>query len=231
MLTRDEVTKQYGAGPPMLTLDEAAKQYGAGPPVFEPVSAHLSAATCVAVRGPHGAGKSTLLRMIAGLERPTMGTISIWETEGGEAALRRATSLILPDHGLFPSRTAMENLILSQRLAGHPRAVAIEAAYAMLQRLDLVAVADRFPEALSRSEHRLTCIARAVLRRPRLLVADEPGEGLRPEAAAAARQLLREAVTQGALLIMASTADDPAAPEPAEVITLSRPPKAAAAAC
>ncbi|MFQ5466906.1 MAG: ATP-binding cassette domain-containing protein, partial [Kiloniellaceae bacterium] len=131
---------------------------------------------------------------------------------------------------LFPSRTAVENLVLSQRLAGHPRGVAVDAAYRMLRRLDLLGAADRFPRELSRSEHRLACIARAVLRRPRLLVADEPGQGLRPEAAAIAKTLLAEAVTQGALLVMASSADEPAAPVPDTAITLT-PPATALAAC
>lgn len=213
----------------MLILDGVSTAYGDGPPVFAPVSATLPAAACVAIHGPHGAGKSTLLRLIAGLERPNVGTVTLEEGAGGTAALRRATSLILVEHALFPSRTMFENLVLSQQLAGHPRSMAVDAAYRMLQQLDLLAVADQFPSELSRSQHRLACIARAALRRPRLLVADEPGQGLRPEAAAAARAILTNAVTQGALLVMASTANDPAAPEPGTIIQLS--PAAAGGIC
>ena len=93
----------------------------------------------------------------------------------------------------------------------------------MLGRVDLVPAADRFPDELSGSEHQLGCVVRAVLRRPRLLVADEPGEGLRPAAAAAARELLEEAVVQGACLVMASTVSDPASPRATFVIRLAPP--------
>lgn len=215
----------------MLTLDGVGRAFGEGPLLFAPVTARCAAATCVAVRGPHGSGKSVLLRLISGLDRATTGTIHMDGVPGGSPRSRGVTSLILPEHGLLATRTAVENLVLSQRLAGHPRGFAVEAAYQMLRRVDLLAVADRFPNELSRSQHRLACIARAVLRRPRLMVADEPGEGLRPAAAAAAKALLSEAVVQGALLVMAATAVDPAAPEPAAVIALQPATDARAPTC
>lgn len=215
----------------MLILSGVTQAFGDGPPLFAPITATLSPGTCVILRAGHGGGTSALLRVVAGLEAPAHGTVRLDDLSAGSPAFRRALSLVVPEHPLLPSRTLLENLVLSQRLAGQARAIAVDAAYGVLRRLDLVGLADRFPDNLSRGEHQLACIGRAVLRRPRLLLADEPGEPLRPEAAALARALLREAVVQGALVILATNAADPAAPTPDQTIELEPLPGAGTAVC
>ena len=211
----------------MLTLDGIGIAYGSGPLLFPPISHTLDAGTVVAVHGAHGSGKSSLLRLIAGLEAPTCGSIRL---DG--AAVRpgrpdeyardaHVFGLVLPGHPLLASRTLYENLVLSQCLAGHPVRAAVDAAYAMLRRLDLTALADRYPRELTRSQHQMACVGRAALRRPRVLLVDEPGHGVQPSAAPLVQAVLKDAVVQGALLIMALTEDDQAAPPAGAHIALS----------
>ena len=130
--------------------------------------------------------------------------------------------MILPDHGLLPSRTLLENLVLSQRIVGLPKQDAVKAAYAMLQRVDFTSMGDQYPRALSGSQERVACVARAVLRRPRLIVADEPDGGLDEDAASVVRQILSEATVQGAALVVGQQRETFATLTPSSVLHLQR---------
>jgi ABC-type multidrug transport system ATPase subunit len=130
----------------------------------------------VAVLGPNGAGKSTLLRLLAGLARPSAGTIEVAAQAGGRRERRRGVGLVGHATFLTPTLTTRENLILAARL--HGLDAAAERAARALADEELDAVADRRAGALSRGLAQRAAIARALLHDPKLVLLDEPWTGL-----------------------------------------------------
>ncbi|MEV4000870.1 ABC transporter ATP-binding protein [Actinomadura sp. NPDC049753] len=135
----------------------------------------------VAVMGPSGSGKSTLLNMVAGLDRPTSGSVAVGGDDlagMGEAALarfrRRRVGMVFQFFNLLDDLPVLENVALAARLAGVP---AREARARALELLDELGVADRrdaYPAVLSGGERQRVGVARALVNRPALLLADEP---------------------------------------------------------
>ena len=133
----------------------------------------------LAVTGPSGSGKSTLLGLLAGLDRPTSGSITIDGVditrldEDTLARLRRDTiGFVFQSFHLIPTLTAEENVAVPLELAGHPGATARAAE--LLAAVGLAGRADHYPSQLSGGEQQRVALARAVALRPRLLLADEP---------------------------------------------------------
>jgi putative ABC transport system ATP-binding protein len=147
--------------------------------VLSDVSLEVPARQFLAVAGPSGSGKSTLLGLIAGLDRPTAGTISVGGVEItrlGEDALARfrldTVGYIFQSFHLVPTLTAEENVAVPLELAGERDA--LPRARALLGELGLADRADHYPVQLSGGEQQRVAVARAVARRPALLLADEP---------------------------------------------------------
>jgi len=147
--------------------------------VLSDVSLEVPARQFLAVAGPSGSGKSTLLGLIAGLDRPTAGTITVAGvdlTRLDEDALARfrldTIGYIFQSFHLVPTLTAAENVAVPLELAGEPDALA--RARALLGELGLGERADHYPVQLSGGEQQRVAVARAVARRPALLLADEP---------------------------------------------------------
>jgi putative ABC transport system ATP-binding protein len=133
----------------------------------------------LAVTGPSGSGKSTLLGLIAGLDRPTSGSIAIDGVditrldEDALARLRRDTiGFVFQSYHLIPTLTAAENVAVPLELAGHDRAASRAAE--LLESVGLGGRAHHYPVQLSGGEQQRVALARAVALRPRLLLADEP---------------------------------------------------------
>ena len=133
----------------------------------------------LAVTGPSGSGKSTLLGLIAGLDRPTAGSIAVDGVditrldEDALARLRRDTiGFVFQSYHLIPTLTAAENVAVPLELAGH--AAASARAAELLAAVALAGRADHYPAQLSGGEQQRVALARAVSLRPRLLLADEP---------------------------------------------------------
>jgi putative ABC transport system ATP-binding protein len=147
--------------------------------VLTDVSLEVPQGQFLAVAGPSGSGKSTLLGLIAGLDQPTAGRITVAGVEItrlGEDALARfrrdTIGYVFQSYHLIPTLTALENVAVPLELAGEPDALARAQA-----RLGDVGLADRahhYPVQLSGGEQQRVAVARAVCRAPRLLLADEP---------------------------------------------------------
>ena len=163
----------------------------------------------VAVSGPSGSGKSTLLNVIAAVEPADAG--EIWAAGMRVDALRepqctlyrrREVGIVFQFFNLVPTLTVGENLALPLELLGLGEVR--ERARAMLRRLSLEARIDSFPEMLSGGEQQRVAVARAMIHRPAIVLADEPTGNLDTAAGESVVELLREAAADGAAVVMAT---------------------------
>jgi putative ABC transport system ATP-binding protein len=166
----------------MIAIAHLGMEYASGGrvvSVLSDISLEVPARQFVAIAGPSGSGKSTLLGLIAGLDRPTRGVIRAAGVALGdlsEDALARfrldTVGYIFRSFHLVPTLTAAENVALPLELAGERDA--LPRARALLGELGLAARATHYPVQLSGGEQQRVAVARAVARRPSLLLADEP---------------------------------------------------------
>ena len=147
--------------------------------ILDTVSFDIADGEAVAILGASGSGKSTLLGLLAGLDIPSAGSVSIAGTElfaldeDGRAALRsQLVGFVFQSFQLLPAFTALENVMLPLELAGATGARA--RAHALLERVGLGARTRHYPRQLSGGEQQRVAIARAFVATPRLLFADEP---------------------------------------------------------
>jgi putative ABC transport system ATP-binding protein len=147
--------------------------------VLSDISLDVPARQFVAVAGPSGSGKSTLLGLIAGLDQPTAGTITVGGVEItrlGEDALARfrldRIGYVFQSFHLIPTLTALENVAVPLELAGEPEAA--EKAERLLVEVGLAERGHHYPVQLSGGEQQRVAVARAIGRKPVLLLADEP---------------------------------------------------------
>ena len=194
-----------------VRLDDVTKHYetGAGVvPAVESVSLDVRPGTSLAITGPSGCGKSTLLGLIGGLDVPTAGRVSVGGREismlpeGDRAHVRRhEIGLVLQSDNLLPFLTAAENVSL--RLALGDRGDESARSLELLAELGLADEADRFPDQLSGGQRQRVAVARALIHRPRLIVADEPTGSLDAESARVVVDLLLAAQrASGATLVL-----------------------------
>ena len=170
------------SGAPIVRAVGLSKQVATGDAqltILDDVSFDIAQGEAVAVVGASGSGKSTLLGLLAGLDTPSAGSVSIAGTdlfgldEDGRAALRsELVGFVFQSFQLLPALTAVENVMLPLELAGAPGAQA--QAQTMLERVGLAARVAHYPKQLSGGEQQRVAIARAFVRAPRLLFADEP---------------------------------------------------------
>jgi len=166
----------------LVRLDGVTKRYdNDGQPAVAGVSLELAPGEAVAVMGPSGSGKSTLLNLIAGLDRPTSGTVTVAgeRVDGlGETGVarfrRRRIGMIFQFFNLLDDLTVADNVLLPAQLAGMRRAQARARAAELLAALRIERYRDAYPGRLSGGERQRVAIARALVNRPELLLADEP---------------------------------------------------------
>lgn len=203
MIAFEHVTKRYGE---RLALDD--------------VSWRMDEGECVCVLGHSAAGKTTLLRLITHETMPTSGTVSIGTFRGGRlsrsnrALLRRTMGIIYEDFRLLPDRSAFENVALAVRIAGH--FADSEVIPRTLRALEEVGLQDKqtsLPSELSFGERQRCAIARAIVNRPAVILADEPTGALEPHSASQVLALLQRIHREGAALLLGTTR-----PEVAEAI-------------
>lgn len=166
---------------PRLLLTSVTRRLRSGDAeltILDQIDLDIAPGELVAIVGPSGSGKSTLLALLAGLDRPTSGTIELDGlavhslSEDGLAVLRRRIGFVFQSFQLLPHLTAEENVCLPMELAGTPRPR--ERARELLARVGLERRGHHYPVQLSGGEQQRVAIARAFGPGPELLLADEP---------------------------------------------------------
>ena len=174
----------------LIRLDDVTKRYGgAGRAALDGIGLTVAAGEAVAIMGPSGSGKSTLLNLVAGLDRPTRGAVTVAGqridglTETAVARFRRQqVGMIFQFFNLLDDLTVLDNVLLPAQLAGVRRGDARARADELLTALRISAHAHAYPARLSGGERQRVAIARALVNRPALLLADEPTGALDTEA-------------------------------------------------
>lgn len=196
---------------PLVLSDISISFPGLAQPVLSISTLTVPAGGRLAVTGASGSGKSTFVNLISGLERPDKGTIRWRETDiAGLSESRRDRwramniGLVMQDFHLFPGLAALDNVLLPARLARAASAEIRARALALLSRVGL-SRPNQSVETMSRGEMQRVAVARALLRRPGVIIADEPTASLDADAGAEVGRLLLELADQeGATLIVVS---------------------------
>lgn len=179
--------------------------------ILRDVSLTLDAGESVVVMGPSGSGKSTLLHILATLESPSSGTLTLNGedpfalAEPALAAFRnQQIGLVFQDHHLLPQCNALENVMIPT-MTGPADPSCLERGRALLERVGLTARADHLPAELSGGERQRVAIARALIHRPGLLLCDEPTGNLDHQTAESVADLLFELHREEQTILIAVT--------------------------
>jgi putative ABC transport system ATP-binding protein len=193
----------------IISLRSLSKRYETGPPVLAGLDLDVAAGEALAVLGPSGSGKSTLLNLIAGLDRPTEGTVTVdgvrvdTLSETAAAKYRRARiGMVFQFFNLLDDLTVLDNVLLPAQLAGMPRGEAGRRAAELLRDLGIDRHAKAYPGRLSGGERQRVAVARALMNRPALLLADEPTGALDSASAADVRDLLTDLSRVGQTILL-----------------------------
>ena len=216
-----------GAGPAvasrgmdtLVRLTDVSKSYDHdGAPAVAHVTIEVARGESLAVMGPSGSGKSTLLNLIAGLDRPTGGEVTVGGervdklSETGLARFRRRqVGMIFQFFNLLDDMTVLDNVLLPAQLAGMPAAKARARADELLAALRIGQHRNAYPARLSGGERQRVAIARALVNRPALLLADEPTGALDTATGEEIGALLLDLNSSGQTLILVTHNPDLAA--------------------
>jgi putative ABC transport system ATP-binding protein len=203
----------------VIRLDGVTKSYESGaPPALADVSMDVAAAEVVAVMGPSGSGKSTLLNLIAGLDRPTAGTVTVAGRridtlgEGALARFRaRHVGIIFQFFNLLEDLTVEDNVLLPAQLAGASRRQARARAGELLELMGIEQYRNAYPARMSGGQRQRVAIARALVNQPAVLLADEPTGALDTATGQEIGRLLRQLNQGGQTLVLVT--HDPALAE------------------
>ncbi len=194
----------------MIALDDVSMRYPNGTYALQDVDLHVEAGEFVFFVGSSGAGKSTLIRLIIGDEVPTTGRVvvdrkDVAKLRGADLPLlRRKVGVVFQDYKLLPSRTVAENVEFALLVTGKSGRAARAETDRALALVGLSHRRDHFPRELSGGEQQRTAIARALVNRPRILIADEPTGNLDPVTSWEIIKLLVQVNELGTTMIIAT---------------------------
>jgi putative ABC transport system ATP-binding protein len=193
----------------MIDVVDVSRRYEGDQAALDHLSLHVAEGECLALLGPSGSGKSTLLNLIAGLDRPTEGTVTVGGTrvdrlsEAAAARYRRATiGLVFQFFNLLDDLTVADNVLLPAQIAGRPAAKSRRRANELLETLGIDRHAGAYPGRLSGGERQRVAVARALMNRPPLLLADEPTGALDTASGTEVRKLLADLHADGQTIVL-----------------------------
>ena len=192
----------------VVQLDDVRKVYDATA-ALDGVSLRVRRGEAVAVMGPSGCGKSTLLNMVAGLDRPTSGSVTVYgedlsglDEKGLALFRRRRIGMIFQFFNLLDDLSALDNVALAAQLTGTPPGQARRRALELLDELGVADRKDAYPGVLSGGERQRVAVARALMNRPAVLLADEPTGALDSRSGEQVMDLLIDLNQIGQTLLM-----------------------------
>jgi cell division transport system ATP-binding protein len=194
----------------MIQLDDVTKRYPGGQEALSGLTLSIDKGEMLFITGHSGAGKSTLLRLIALIERPTSGQVIVDGQNTNRVkrrkipAYRRQIGMVFQDHKLLYDRPVFDNVALPLIIAGVGHRDAGRRVRAALDQVGLLHKEKQSPETLSAGEQQRVGIARAIVTRPKLLIADEPTGNLDPDLSLEVMRIFRRFNEVGVTLLIAS---------------------------
>jgi cell division transport system ATP-binding protein len=197
----------------MIELHRVCKVYGVGPvkvSALSDISFRIAKGEFTILTGPSGSGKTTLLRLLYRADVPSDGDVEVLGQSvpklrrSAVAALRRSIGIVFQDAKLLPDRTVFENIAFVLRVLGTPRREITQRAFEALRAVGLSARAQAYPSQLSQGEAQRAALARAIVRQPPLLLADEPTGNLDEGMAAELIEVIRDIWAGGTTVLLAT---------------------------
>lgn len=194
----------------MIEFQHVFKSYGQSRNILADINFRIEAGEFVFVSGPSGAGKSTLLKLIGGLEPPSRGSITVSKHRidkmpvRARPYLRRAVGVILQNTHLLFDRSAFDNVLLPLTVVGLERSQALTRARAALDKVGLSGKENLNPIEMSGGEQQRLAMARAIVNRPTILIADEPTANLDKNSAQRIMDVFRDFNRVGVTTLIAS---------------------------
>ncbi|MCW8899881.1 MAG: cell division ATP-binding protein FtsE [Gammaproteobacteria bacterium] len=194
----------------MIRFVNASKRYSSGFDALQNVSFHITPGEMVFLTGHSGAGKSSLLKLIALLERSSRGQVIVNNQNLAKVPrrripyFRRNIGIIFQDHQLLFDRTVYDNVALPLIIAGYSRHDIGKRVRAALDKVGLLSKEKKYPITLSGGEQQRVGIARAVVNKPPLILADEPTGNLDPELSAEIMSLFQDFSDVGVTVLVAT---------------------------
>ena len=182
----------------MITLDSVSKSYAKGQPAVNNVSLHIEKGEFVFIVGNSGSGKSTLIKLLLKELEPTSGTIKV----NGQILNRRGVGVVFQDFRLLKDRNVYENVAFAQRVIEKPNRVIKKRVPEVLTLVGLAEKYKSFPKELSGGEQQRVAVARAIVNRPDILLADEPTGNLDPGNSMEIMKLLEEINNRGTTVLV-----------------------------
>nr|VFJ87003.1 MAG: cell division transport system ATP-binding protein [Candidatus Kentron sp. LFY]VFK15560.1 MAG: cell division transport system ATP-binding protein [Candidatus Kentron sp. LFY] len=194
----------------MIAFYHVFKRYPQGFDALRNITFEIPMGEMVFLTGHSGAGKSTLLRLIAVIERCTQGKVIVDGEDLSQISrrriprFRRKVGVVFQNHHLLMDRTVFDNVALPLVIAGHPHRDVIRRVHAALDKVGLLRKRNFYPITLSGGEQQRVGIARSVVNRPPILLADEPTGNLDPELSQEIMQLFRQFNRFGVTVLVAT---------------------------